>query len=130
MSPIDWTLDKPNGFLVHLPSRVESLGGNLVKSIVAIIIIVIITIIIIVAVIIIIIITVTIVIIITIIVIVAVIIIIIIITIIIIVAVVSVVIIIISLCPVETDRVCVLCQRVRLWQLGVHGDCVLAKLGT
>ena len=29
---IGWTLDKPNGFLVHLPSRVESLGGNLVKS--------------------------------------------------------------------------------------------------
>ena len=27
-----WTLDKPNGFIVHLPSRVESLGGNLVKS--------------------------------------------------------------------------------------------------
>ena len=27
-----WTLDKPNGFLVHLPSKVESLGGNLVKS--------------------------------------------------------------------------------------------------
>ena len=27
-----WTLDKPNGFLVHLPSRVKSLGGNLVKS--------------------------------------------------------------------------------------------------
>ena len=26
-----WTLDKPNGFLVNLPSRVESLGGNLVK---------------------------------------------------------------------------------------------------
>ncbi|KAK2176446.1 hypothetical protein NP493_661g02038 [Ridgeia piscesae] len=29
---IGWTLDKPNGFLVHLPSRVDSLGGNLVKS--------------------------------------------------------------------------------------------------
>ena len=29
---ISWTLDKPKGFLVHLPSRVESLGGNLFKS--------------------------------------------------------------------------------------------------
>ena len=29
---IGWTLDKPKGFLVHLPSRVEYLGGNLVKS--------------------------------------------------------------------------------------------------
>ena len=29
---IGWTLDKPKGFLVHLPSRVDSLGGNLVKS--------------------------------------------------------------------------------------------------
>ena len=26
------TLDRPKGFLVHLPSRVDSLGGNLVKS--------------------------------------------------------------------------------------------------
>ena len=25
------TIDKPNGFLVHLPSRVESLGGNVFK---------------------------------------------------------------------------------------------------
>ena len=32
LDQIGWTLDKPNGFLVHLPSRVESLGGNLVKS--------------------------------------------------------------------------------------------------
>ena len=24
-------LDKPKGFLVHLPSRVDSIGGNLVK---------------------------------------------------------------------------------------------------
>ena len=32
MIPYGWTLDKPNGFLVHLPSRVDSLGGNLVKS--------------------------------------------------------------------------------------------------
>ena len=31
---LGWTLDKPNGFLVHLPSRVQSLGGNLVKSVV------------------------------------------------------------------------------------------------
>ena len=27
---IGWTLDKQKGFLVHLPSRVDSLGGNLV----------------------------------------------------------------------------------------------------
>ena len=26
-----WTHDKPMGFLVHLPSRVDFLGGNLVK---------------------------------------------------------------------------------------------------
>ena len=30
---IGWTLNKPKGFLVHLPSRVESLGDNLVKLI-------------------------------------------------------------------------------------------------
>ena len=29
---IGWTFDKPKGFLVHLLSRVDSLGGNLVKS--------------------------------------------------------------------------------------------------
>ena len=29
---IGWTLDKPNGFLVHLASRVNYIGGNLVKS--------------------------------------------------------------------------------------------------
>ena len=28
---IGWTLDKPKGFLVHLLSRVDSLGGNLIK---------------------------------------------------------------------------------------------------
>ena len=27
-----WILDKPNIFFVHLSSRVDSLGGNLVKS--------------------------------------------------------------------------------------------------
>ena len=27
-----WTLDKLKGFLVHLPSRVDSLGGNLVNA--------------------------------------------------------------------------------------------------
>ena len=27
-----WTLNKPKGFLVHLPSRVDSLGSNLIKS--------------------------------------------------------------------------------------------------
>ena len=29
---IGWTLDKPKGFLVHLTSRVDSLGGSLVQS--------------------------------------------------------------------------------------------------
>jgi len=29
---IGWTLDKPKGFLVHLPSRDDSLCDNLVKS--------------------------------------------------------------------------------------------------
>ena len=29
---IGCTLDKPKGFLVHLPSRVDSLGSNLVTS--------------------------------------------------------------------------------------------------
>ena len=28
---LDSRYDKPNGFVVHLPSRVKSLGGNLFK---------------------------------------------------------------------------------------------------
>jgi len=31
-----WTLDKPECFLVHQPSRIDSLGGNLVKYLVEI----------------------------------------------------------------------------------------------
>ena len=27
-----WPLNKPKGFLVHLSSRINSLGGNLVKT--------------------------------------------------------------------------------------------------
>ena len=28
---LDWTPSKPKGFLLHLPSRVNFLGGNLVR---------------------------------------------------------------------------------------------------
>ena len=30
---VGWTLDKPKGFLVHLPSKVDYLDGNLVKGV-------------------------------------------------------------------------------------------------
>ena len=30
---VGWTLDKTKSFLVHLPSRIDCLGGNLVKPV-------------------------------------------------------------------------------------------------